>query len=108
MPARGSVVLTPLHPTLLRAVGLMCIGAYVAVLVLALERPTYNIPGVLIVGPALVLLTVPALARQARREEDRTVFWILLERSCCDSSAHSRGSTRSTSSTVGRRMPRDT
>jgi hypothetical protein len=59
-------------------VGLAISTAYVAAVLLLMQRTTYDTWGALVIGPALVLLTLPALARQANREADRRLFWLLL------------------------------
>jgi uncharacterized membrane protein len=39
---------------------------------------TYDTWGAVFIGPVLVLISLPALSRQARREGDRRLFWLLL------------------------------
>lgn len=57
------------------AAGLMAI--YVVGLLIAMETSTYDTWGGWLVAPVLVLVTIPILARQARREGDRSLFWLL-------------------------------
>jgi hypothetical protein len=65
--ARGTVML----------VGLALTGAYVlGVLVLA-SRTSYDTWGAALIAPLLYLVTLPALAKQAERENDRRLFWVL-------------------------------
>jgi hypothetical protein len=59
-------------------VGLVVIAAYVSLLIRLMETSTYDTWGALIVGPLLIAVTFPALARQARREGDPRVLWILM------------------------------
>jgi uncharacterized membrane protein YhaH (DUF805 family) len=64
--------------------GSMLIGA-IGVIVLVLVAPSlasamgsaYGTWGAILVAPVLLAITLPILARQAAREEDRTLFWIL-------------------------------
>ena len=56
------------------AFGLLIVGAVAALL---LAR-TYDVWGAVWIAPLLVLLTLPALSRQARREGDRTIYWLLV------------------------------
>jgi hypothetical protein len=58
--------------------GLILIAAYVSLLIRLMETSTYDTWGALIVGPVLIAVTFPALARQARREGDPRVLWILM------------------------------
>ena len=67
-----------LSPRVLIAVGLVVIAAYVSLLIRLMETSTYDTWGALIVGPVLIAVTYPALARQARREGDPRVLWILM------------------------------
>jgi hypothetical protein len=46
-------------------------------LLVFMENSTYDTWGGLLVAPVLVLVTLPLLARQAARERDRSLFWLL-------------------------------
>jgi hypothetical protein len=46
-------------------------------LLLFMETSTYDTWGGLLLAPVLILVTLPILARQAAREEDRSLFWLL-------------------------------
>jgi hypothetical protein len=76
MAARSEAV--GVSPKVLIGAGLVVVAAYVILLVRLMETSTYDTWGALIVGPALVAVTFPALARQARREGDPRVLWILV------------------------------
>ena len=65
-------------PRILVGVGLVVIAGYVILLVRLMETSTYDTWGALIVGPVLTAVTFPALARQARREGDPRLLWILM------------------------------
>ncbi len=65
-------------PWVVAAIGLGILVGYLGLLFFLMGSSTYDTWGGLIVGPVLVLLALPAMARQAKREEDRTVFWLLL------------------------------
>ena len=59
-------------------VGLALTALVVAAAFLVLDATTYDIGGAAIVVPVLLLLSIPVLQRQARREEDPTIFRLLL------------------------------
>jgi hypothetical protein len=59
-------------------VGLMAIAVYVWVLMLAMARTSFDVWGGLILAPVLLVVTLPALRRQAIREGDPAVFRLLL------------------------------
>jgi hypothetical protein len=65
-------------PRVVLAVGLVVTALYVFGLILLMGVTTYNTWGALIVGPILVLVSLPILNRQAVREGNRRVFWILV------------------------------
>lgn len=46
-------------------------------LLILMETSTYDTWGGLLIAPVLVLVTLPFLARQAAREGDRSLFWLL-------------------------------
>jgi len=58
--------------------GLALISAYVVGLFVLMETTPYDVWGALVLAPILIAVTVPALARQAAREGDRTLFRLLL------------------------------
>lgn len=51
---------------------------YVVGLLLFMENSTYETWGALFVGPVLVLVSLPILAREAARVGDRSLFWLLV------------------------------
>jgi hypothetical protein len=59
-------------------VGLLFVAGYLSLLFYLMDRSTYDSWGAMFVGPLLFVATLPALARQARREGDPRVFWILV------------------------------
>ena len=59
-------------------IGLGIVALYVAALAVLGSRNTYDVWGALLVAPVLVALALPVLARQARRENDPNLFWLLL------------------------------
>jgi hypothetical protein len=59
-------------------IGVLLTVLFVAALTIVPQRTTYDVWGALFIGPILVLISLPALARQARRERDRRLFWILV------------------------------
>lgn len=67
-----------LSPRVMVGAGLAVLAGYVILLVRLMETSTYDTWGALIVGPALIAITFPALARQARREGDPRLLWILM------------------------------
>lgn len=62
----------------LLAGGFLFIGAYVLILLAAMERGTWDQWGGLVLLPVLFVVTLPMFARQARREGDPRIFWFLL------------------------------
>jgi hypothetical protein len=76
--ATGQARAVGISPRVLIGAGLVVVVGYVIVLVRLMETSTYDTWGALIVGPVLVAVTWPALARQARREGDRRVLWFLV------------------------------
>lgn len=65
-------------PRAIVGVGLVITAVWIASVLLLMGTSTYDTWGALFVGPLLVLLTVPALARQAARERDPQLLWLLL------------------------------
>jgi hypothetical protein len=59
-------------------VGLVFTAVYLLLLFFLMDRSTYDSWGAMLIGPVLFVLTLPALARQARREGNPRVFWILV------------------------------
>jgi hypothetical protein len=68
---------SPLPRGTVLAVGLGLTAAYVAGVVLVMNRTTYDTWGATLIAPLLYLITLPALAKQAARENDRRLFWLL-------------------------------
>jgi hypothetical protein len=54
------------------------VGVYVVAVLTMMDRTTYDLWGGLTLAPVLILLSIPALRRQALREGDTGVFWLLL------------------------------
>ncbi len=59
-------------------VGLAFVAGYLTLLFYLMDRTSWDSWGAMLVGPVLFVATLPALARQARREGDRRVFWFLV------------------------------
>jgi hypothetical protein len=51
---------------------------YVVGLLLFMENSTYETWGGLLIAPVLILASIPLLSRQAAREGDRGLFWLLV------------------------------
>jgi hypothetical protein len=51
---------------------------YVVGLLVTMETSTYETWGGMLVAPVLVLVSLPFLSRQATREKDRSLFWLLV------------------------------
>lgn len=51
---------------------------YVVGLLLFMENSSYETWGGLLVAPVLILVSIPILSRQAAREGDRSLFWLLV------------------------------
>lgn len=64
-------------PTAIVVVGLAMTGLYVMSVLLLMSKSTYDSWGALLLGPLLIAITLPAFARQAAREHDRRLFWLL-------------------------------
>ena len=62
----------------LLGVSLFAVAAYVAFLLYLMQHQTWDMWGAMFIGPALFIATLPALARQARREDDVRVFHLLV------------------------------
>jgi hypothetical protein len=65
-------------PAIIAALGLGMISAIVFVLGLLSGRGLDDLAGGLLVAVAIVIVTVPLLARQARRENDKRIFRLML------------------------------
>jgi hypothetical protein len=65
------------RPGVALAVGLCAVTAILAATLGAMPGSSYETWGAIVVGPALIALTAPLLARQSRRERDRKLFWLL-------------------------------
>lgn len=66
---RGTAVLTA---------GIILTAVVVASLTIVPQMTTFDTWGALIVGPVIVALSLPLLARQAARERDHRLFWLLV------------------------------
>jgi hypothetical protein len=60
------------------AAGIVVTAVIVAAFSIIPQTSTYDTWGALIVGPILFGISIPILARQAERERDRLLFWLLL------------------------------
>jgi hypothetical protein len=76
-PRRAGNATTP-GQGLIVGIGIALTALYVGALMYLMPRATYDTWGALIVGPLMFVLTIPLLVRQARREGDPWVFWLLL------------------------------
>jgi hypothetical protein len=54
------------------------LAMYVVGLLLFMESSTYDTWGGLLVAPVLLLVSIPIFLRQAAREGDRSIFWLLV------------------------------
>lgn len=59
-------------------VGLALLGVYVAATFLTMARTPYDLWGAMLIGPVLIALTIPALAREAKRQGDRRLLAFLI------------------------------
>jgi hypothetical protein len=59
-------------------VGIVSTVVIVAAFSILPQTSTYDTWGGLIVGPILFAISIPVLARQAKRERDRRLFWLLV------------------------------
>jgi hypothetical protein len=62
----------------LLGVGLVVVAMYIAILLYLMERSTWDTWGAMVIGPVLYLISIPAFVRQAKRENDRRVVWLLV------------------------------
>lgn len=60
------------------AVGLAFTAAFVAVATFVLGSTSYDVGSAIVIIPALVLISIPILLREARREDDPTIFRLLM------------------------------
>jgi len=58
--------------------GILFTIVIVAAFLIVPQTSTYDTWGALFVGPVLFAISLPVLARQARREGDRRLFWLLV------------------------------
>jgi hypothetical protein len=65
-------------PSLIAVVGLVLIAGYVSVLLVAIDRTSFDVWGAVLIAPVLVAASIPALRRQAAREADPALFRLLL------------------------------
>jgi hypothetical protein len=63
---------------LIVGVGILVTAVFVGTLTVLFSRSSYDIWGALVIGPILIVVTLPLLSRQATREGDRRTFVILL------------------------------
>ena len=77
-PSRVTQSIQRVNPKAALGVTVVLIAIYIAGLLLFMETSTYDTWGGLILGPILVLVSLPILARQAARERDRRLFWLLV------------------------------
>jgi hypothetical protein len=62
----------------LALVGFALTAVYVAFAFLTIDRTTYDLWGAVLIGPALIAISVPILAREAKRLQDPRLLWILI------------------------------
>lgn len=65
-------------PGLIVGLGLLIVALYVSSLFVLMDTATFDAWGALIVGPLLVAISLPILAREAGRAGDRRLLWLLL------------------------------
>ncbi|MGH2663993.1 MAG: hypothetical protein ACRDH8_14580 [Actinomycetota bacterium] len=58
--------------------GIGVIGVVSMAILVAVESTDYNTWGALVLAPLLVVVSLPILSRQAKRENDRRLFWLLV------------------------------
>ena len=75
---RRSGNVTTVGQGLIVGVGIALTAAYVGALMYLMPRTTYDTWGALFVGPLLLVATLPLLVREARREGEAWIFWLLL------------------------------
>jgi hypothetical protein len=68
----------PASPGVAAVGGVVVTGAVVAAVLLALGSSSWDTGGAVVIGPTLLAVSAPVLARQARREGDPRLFWLLL------------------------------
>lgn len=72
------VLLGPWRGPAILVAGILFTAVLVAAFSILPQTSTYDTWGALIVGPILFAISLPALARQAERERDRRLFWLLV------------------------------
>jgi hypothetical protein len=77
-PVSGRASASPLAYRSVIWIGLVLTALYVAGAMLLIGRTGYDTWGAVLIGPILVIATLPSLARQAEREADPRVFAILV------------------------------
>src|SRR5438132_2550462 len=75
-PAVERKVGSSLAPRTILIVGLVVLAGYIVGIIRSMG--SYDTLVAVIVGPALFLVSLPALSHQARREGDGRIFWILV------------------------------
>jgi hypothetical protein len=76
--AQRTIRTTPPSPVVVVSIGFVAIGAFVVLLIALMQTTSYDFWGAPLVFPFLIVATIPALRRQARREVDPRIFWILV------------------------------
>lgn len=67
----------PRTVSLVLAVGLGAVALYAMLLLRLMQTSSYDTWGALVFGPGLFLLTLPLIAREAARDGDKRLFWLL-------------------------------
>jgi hypothetical protein len=68
---------TRVSTNVIMTAGIAVAVLWIALLVAAFDRTSYDIWGAIVIGPILFAVTLPLLSRQARRENDSRLFWLL-------------------------------
>jgi hypothetical protein len=63
---------------LIVGLGLALLAVYVVALFLMMDETTWDAWGAMLIGPLMFVASLPAFARQARREGERRIFWFLV------------------------------
>ena len=63
---------------ILLVAGILVTAAIVAAFTILPQITPYDVWGALLVGPILFAVSLPVLAREAKRERDRRLFWLLV------------------------------
>jgi len=76
-PAGPGASRIPISPGVVVA-SLAVVTLYVVVTMLLIARTPYETWSVMLMGPTLIVVSLPLLARQSAREGDRSLFWFLI------------------------------